>query len=454
MPFPPRLSVHLNPLAGAAAIAIALALGLSAPQVALAAGITVTTTDDVVADDGVCSLREAVYNSNTDSQQFAGAGECAAGSGPDTIMLPAGRFALGPSGHLQMSKSTAIVGAGTGATTIVGPAGDYTLYAYPYGGLTPENPKQALTASRVYTFADLTVIGGDYGIYVYDYDSDTFIERVDVQGATQYGVYVYGTSLRIGQSRIHHNTYSGLYVSNAETQISLSQIDHNSSYGAYFYGHVNMTQTLVTANGGDGMRASYQGASIVNSAFSANAGNGLNVQNNVAITNSTITANGGKGIYDDNYATGLANTIIAGNATGNCDANGVISSRGHNLSSDASCPGLTGAGDLINTNPLFGPLTVFAPNGMPVYPLLPGSPALDAGANCPADDMRGAVRPFGAACDIGAFELTDVIASLSGAVYNDADNNGARAITETGIAGVPVRLTGGNFTLTAQTDIS
>jgi len=38
--------------------------------------------------------------------------------------------------------------------------------------------------------------------------------------------------------------------------------------------------------------------------------------------------------------------------------------------------------------------------------LLAGSPALDAAdsASCPATDQRGIPRPFGAGCDIGAFE--------------------------------------------------
>ncbi len=38
--------------------------------------------------------------------------------------------------------------------------------------------------------------------------------------------------------------------------------------------------------------------------------------------------------------------------------------------------------------------------------LLPGSPAIDAGndANCPLTDQRGANRPIGAHCDIGAYE--------------------------------------------------
>ena len=58
-----------------------------------------------------------------------------------------------------------------------------------------------------------------------------------------------------------------------------------------------------------------------------------------------------------------------------------------------------------NTNPVLGPLGY---HGGPVMtlPLLPGSPAIDAGddAACPPTDARGVPRPFGAHCDIGAYE--------------------------------------------------
>ena len=45
--------------------------------------ITVTTTSDAVASDGLCSLREAIIAANTDSA-FS---DCPAGSGADTIAV-------------------------------------------------------------------------------------------------------------------------------------------------------------------------------------------------------------------------------------------------------------------------------------------------------------------------------------------------------------------------------
>lgn len=42
----------------------------------------------------------------------------------------------------------------------------------------------------------------------------------------------------------------------------------------------------------------------------------------------------------------------------------------------------------------------------PVFPLLPGSPAIESGddASCPATDQRGILRPQLAHCDMGAYE--------------------------------------------------
>ena len=67
-------------LAGAALL---LALGQG---VATAATITVTTNNPYIISDGQCSLIEAIVNANNDAATYP---DCAAGSGADTIVLPA-----------------------------------------------------------------------------------------------------------------------------------------------------------------------------------------------------------------------------------------------------------------------------------------------------------------------------------------------------------------------------
>ncbi len=91
-------------LRGGWRIAAFVVLALCVPGVARAATINVTTTQDVIAKDGACSLREAVISANTDSSAASG-GDCVAGSGNDTIVLPAGTYRLTLKGNEDSSFS-------------------------------------------------------------------------------------------------------------------------------------------------------------------------------------------------------------------------------------------------------------------------------------------------------------------------------------------------------------
>ncbi|HCN76677.1 MAG TPA: hypothetical protein DIT13_05725, partial [Verrucomicrobiales bacterium] len=107
----------------------------------------------------------------------------------------------------------------------------------------------------------------------------------------------------------------------------------------------------------------------------------------VSVTNCTIADNSsiaGGGIYLRNIGRpvtlSLANTILSGNIGGSLEQrpDTTLLSLGHNLSSDGASGLLTATGDLVNTDPLLGPLQ---DNGgpTPTMALLPGSPAIDAG---------------------------------------------------------------------------
>lgn len=72
------------------AISLFVATGLSGlcfAPLSQAATITVNSTADNVANDGACTLREAITAANTDTASGAAAGECAAGSGADDIVF-------------------------------------------------------------------------------------------------------------------------------------------------------------------------------------------------------------------------------------------------------------------------------------------------------------------------------------------------------------------------------
>ncbi len=80
---------------------------------------------DVLATDGTCSLREAIINANGDAATWP---DCPTGSGADTIVLPAGNYVLAippgtgedaaATGDLNVLDDLTLVGAGPAITTI------------------------------------------------------------------------------------------------------------------------------------------------------------------------------------------------------------------------------------------------------------------------------------------------------------------------------------------------
>jgi len=113
-----------------------LAALLGGSAIAGAAEITVTMKEDVVANDGRCSLREAIDAANTDSRSGSKPGECIAGQRVpvvDVILLRRGiyrlkRGAAGEDGNvggdLDVTESVIIQGKGQKGTVIQNGIGD------------------------------------------------------------------------------------------------------------------------------------------------------------------------------------------------------------------------------------------------------------------------------------------------------------------------------------------
>jgi hypothetical protein len=167
------------------------------------------------------------------------------------------------------------------------------------------------------------------------------------------------------------------------------------------------------------------GAAIVNAISINGDGGGIFNAGDMELLNCTIANNSaedyGGGFVNLAPDTAIfKNTIVANNTAGvpgtnNCfnGPSGVITSLGHNLDSENSC-GFNQPTDLINTNPLLGPLH---DNGGPTFThaLLHGSPAIDKGGDPIAvvTDQRGVPRPQGTALDIGAYELAQASVDTS-----------------------------------------
>jgi CSLREA domain-containing protein len=195
-----------------------------------------------------------------------------------------------------------------------------------------------------------------------------------------------------------------------------TEISSGAAYagnGGGIYNDLSLTLENVTLSGNN---ANYGGGLYTASAHSA-----------VVINNSTVTRNNqtvtgqGDGIYNAaSGALGFKNSIFANNGyigdpSGHgTDCGGSLAgppSLDYNLDRGDSCVFEPATHDLTYTDPQLGSMghnLGFSRS----FPLLAGSPAIDAGNNatCKSTDQRGWVRPVDgnndgtATCDIGAYE--------------------------------------------------
>ena len=125
-------------------------------------------------------------------------------------------------------------------------------------------------------------------------------------------------------------------------------------------------------------------------------------------SNTSATGLGG-GIWRDGESPSdnpnhIGGSIVAKNGVGNdCAGPGEADSFGGNTDSDNTCV-FNGEPDNPGRDPQLGPV---AYNGgpTPTRALKPGSIAIDHALICTAFDQRGAPRPYGSACDEGAYEV-------------------------------------------------
>ncbi len=248
--------------------------------------------------------------------------------------------------------------------------------------------------------------------------------------------------MTIDQSAIVRNSGYGIAnnslndLGHVTLVIKNSVISENTGNGiigggvANDFGVITMTNVTVSRNSSTGSVIRSGGidnnsgaVSIDNSTIAQNvssaAASGIgNHTGTVLVNSSTVAQNvstyGGSGIDNDWGTVTLQNTILSENKANavSSDCHGTINSGGYNLLGDISnCSYIVSTGDLTNTKAQLGPL-VGIPGTPQYYPLMSGSPAIDAGnpAGCSGNagplstDQRGAYRV--GRCDIGAYEYT------------------------------------------------
>jgi CSLREA domain-containing protein len=370
-------------------VALAALVALAAAANSHAATFTVTRLDDPApgACDSDCSLREAVRAVD-------------AGSGGDTIAIPAGRFRLtiagaaedaGATGDLDLTKSVTIQGAGARQTLIDGSGIDRVF-----------DVGSGVTA----LIADVTVTGG----------------LVDGNGA---GIASSGTltllrdTIADNEATTAGNNPGGGVSSSGIVTVTQSTISGNRAYnggGIAFSGLATIADSTIAGNRAGGLGSNGEGGGI-----SGSGGSSLTLTGSAVADNHAFNGAGSGGGIDVPAVT-LRNSIVANNRAhesngsasyvDNC-AN-TVTSNGHNLSDGHDC-GLTATGDRQDVDPRLGPLQ---DNGgsTDTEALLAGSPAIDASDTCGSLDQRGTTRPRGTSCDIGPYESAAPLVSTTPAL--------------------------------------
>jgi CSLREA domain-containing protein len=403
-------------------------LVLTMVAVARPATITVNSTADSLATNGNCTLREAILAANSDTAVDG----CAAGSGPDVVVLPAGTYALtgeagedaGLTGDLDVTDDLELVGAG--AETLPG-AG--TRITPPIRISPPPCGPFGCSFAQTDRIFDIDPAGAGISVRLSGISLGTvFLEgtTIDEGGAIRNrgtlavadsmvgsravlrggGIFSIGP-LRVERSDIRGGASSGAGISAlGPLEVVDSTIRYASGDGIGAAGPVTLMSSTVSSSTGNGVIVAGS-ATLVNSTVSGNTGGGVVADGLVELSNVTVTDNHGGGVTAGSIV--LRNTIVAGNIPTDCIV-GSTTGDAYNIDGDGSC-GLSGS-DQPATAPLLGPL---ADNGGPTFThaLLAGSPAIDMGSPaapgsggtaCEATDQRGVARPDGSRCDVGAFE--------------------------------------------------
>jgi parallel beta-helix repeat protein len=213
-------------------------------------------------------------------------------------------------------------------------------------------------------------------------------------------------------------TLSGLTVSGGNAQ-NRGGLENDN--GTLTLSNVIVSGNTATGNGG-GVYTASGGSTTLNgvtvSGNTAATGGGVAVFSGATgtLTNATIASNtatsSGGGLADSSGTLTMFNVTVSNNQGGGLAVSGsfanaslqntiVAGNAGDNVSG-----GFADATNLINGNPLLAPLGNYG-GQTPTMPLLPGSPALDAGSTgfgVPTIDQRGLPRPSSEPIDIGAFQ--------------------------------------------------
>ncbi|MFW6135408.1 MAG: Calx-beta domain-containing protein [Chloroflexota bacterium] len=447
-----------------------------------AATIVVNTTDDELNTDSDSSLREAIQAANTDTAVSG----CTAGSGADTITLPAGLYTLTIAGTNEEDNGTgdlditdrltingdgegiSIIQAGTNSTNGIDRVLDIRAFA------TVEINDVRIRYGRATFIAGETHGGGIRNVATLTLNNCTISSNnAPSSGAYGGGIENSGT-LTLNNSTVGYNNarYRGGGACNrgtAEMTLNNSTVNGNTSGdrggGIHNLGTMTLDNCTVSGNSSDG----YGGGISTNGTLTSIH---TSIANNIADGDDNGSGEGG-GINIGGGTANVMNTIIGRNQdrSGEAhDCSGTLTSQGYNLLEwTAGCTLTPATGNVTGLNPHLG---LLAENGgsTRTHALQTGSPAIEQiprGTNgCESGvstDQRGYPRAReagygGSRCDIGAYEYDTgpPLVRFSLESYSVHENGGSATITVVlnAVSGNPVTVdyATSNGTATAGSD--
>lgn len=317
---------------------VLLAVGLAALSTvgAWAAGIVVNSAGDTVADDGECTLREAIVAANTDTASGATVGECAAGSRADTITF-AGNYTITLAGSQLPSISSEITINGNGEANTILQASTCDPISLP-GGCTPVDHRVLqVDASGSLTLENASIRHGRA-------PGGGACDPLKCQGG---GIYNQGTLTLTEVTLSSNEGLLGGGLANAGTaileRVTISDNGASNGGGVYNKGTLTISDSSLSDN--------------ARSAFHNEAGDATLTR--VDISDNSSDSDGG-GIYVLDGSLSLTDVILSGNTADS--SGGGITSFGSSLNLER----VTLSGNTANGGGTDGGGGLYLGNGDPV----------------------------------------------------------------------------------------
>jgi len=265
-----------------------------------AASIVVDSNADTIANDGTCTLREAITNANNDNT--SGSTDCAAGAGADTITFSAD-YTITLTSQLPAITSVITITGNVEANTII-QASACNPVTLP-GGCTPATYR----VLRVATTGNLTLNG-------------LTIQHGRCVGACETLANIGGGILNQGVMTISNVNLSGNRASvggggmASSNSLTLTNVTFSDNLAGNNGGGINNTGSLSLTN------VTFSGNQATNGGGMYNIGSSSPTLTNVTFNSNSASTNGG-GIYNNSTGTLTITGSTLSSNTANTDGGGI-----------------------------------------------------------------------------------------------------------------------------------